>query len=142
MSVGIVVVSHSRALAEGAVDLATQMVTTTQPRLAVASGTADGGLGTDAMAIQAAIEQVDEGDGVLVMVDLGSAVMSAEMALEFCDPDLAERVVVSSAPLVEGLVAAVVRAAQDAPLAQVVRDAEQALDAKKKHLDRVFTRQN
>lgn len=140
MSVGIVVVSHSRALGEAAVELASQMVTS-EPRVLVAAGTADGGLGTDAMAIQQAVEQLDSPDGVLVMVDLGSALMSADMALEFCDPEVAARTRITSAPLVEGLVAALVRASLGADLDKVAADAEQALDAKRRHLERVAARQ-
>ena len=90
--VGIVVVSHSRALAHAALDLARQMVHGAGPRTAVAAGLDDGGLGTDAMAVARAIEAVDGPAGVVVLMDLGSAVMSAEMALELADdPTLAER---------------------------------------------------
>jgi len=78
--VGIVVVSHSRTLARAAVELATQMVPGNPPAVAVAAGL-DNGFGTDAVAVQQAIEQVNSPDGVVVFCDLGSAVLSAEMAL-------------------------------------------------------------
>lgn len=127
--VGIVVVSHSRPLAEAAVALALEMVGSPPP-LAIAAGTADGGFGTDAVAVSSAIEEVSsDGTGVLVLTDLGSAVLSAEMALEFLpDPALDVRIV--PAPFVEGLVAALVRAAAGASLDEVAREASEALAGK------------
>ncbi len=104
MSVGIVVVSHSRALAEAAVELARQMLPGRELAVEVAAGTEDGGLGTDAMAVSAAIEAADSGEGTVVLMDLGSAVLSAETALEFLPDDVRERTTLSAAPLVEGLV--------------------------------------
>ena len=96
--VGLVVVSHSRPLAEAAVTLARQMLPSAEVAVEVAAGTDDGGLGTDAVAVSAAITAADSGDGVVVLMDLGSAVMSAETALELLDHDVRERVVLSSAP--------------------------------------------
>lgn len=84
--VGIVVVSHSAPLAEAAAALALEMTPSDPPRVVLAAGTADGGTGTDAMRVAEAIgEAAAEGGGVLVLMDLGSAVLSAEMALEFAD---------------------------------------------------------
>ena len=112
--IGIVVVSHSAALAEAAVALADEMVHGTGPVVAVAAGAA-GGFGTDATEVRRAIEKAASPDGVLVLMDLGSAVLSAELALELGAPfELAVRL--SPAPVVEGLVAAVVRAAGGADL--------------------------
>ena len=134
--IGIVVVSHSRALAEAAVELASALVPDgSGPEIAVAAGLDDGTLGTDAAAISIAIQRVDSDDGVLVLLDLGSAVMSTELAVEFLDPDLADHVVISSAPLVEGLLAAVATASTGAPLDVVAAEARRALDAKVAHLD-------
>src|SRR6476619_7320497 len=109
--VGLVVVSHSRALAEAAVELAAEMVHCEGPQIAVAAGLDEHTLGTDAVAIQEAIERVDGPAGVVVLMDLGSAVLSADLALDLAaDPDLRARVTLSPAPIVEGLVAAVVTA--------------------------------
>ncbi len=120
--IGIVVVSHSRRLAEAAVELACEMVPSDRrPSIEIAAGLDEHTFGTDAEAISAAIEAADGGEGVLVLLDLGSAVLSAEMACEFLDPDAAARVVLSGAPLIEGLVAAVVTASGGAPLAAVAR---------------------
>jgi len=132
--VGLVVVSHSRPLADAAVELARQMLPGRQQAIEVAAGTDDGGLGTDAVAISAAITAADSGDGVVVLMDLGSAVMSAETALEFLDDDLRARVVLSPAPLVEGLVGAAVVAAGGADRARVAAEAALGLAPKRAHL--------
>lgn len=133
--IGIVVVSHSRRLAEAAVELACEMVPSDRrPSIEIAAGLDEHTFGTDAEAISAAIEAADGGEGVLVLLDLGSAVLSAEMACEFLDPDAAARVVLSGAPLIEGLVAAVVTASGGAPLAAVAREADAGLAAKREHL--------
>lgn len=132
--VGIVAVSHSRPLAEAAVALALEMVAGDPPPIAIAAGTADGGTGTDAVRVSEAIVEVGAGGaGVVVLMDLGSAVMSAEMALEFvADPELRVRLV--SAPFVEGLLAAVVRAAGGADLDAVAAEALGALRPKSEQL--------
>ncbi len=105
-----------------------------RPQVAVAAGLDATTFGTDAAAISEAIAAVDSTEGVLVLMDLGSALMSAEMALEFVDPDVADRVRLSGAPLVEGLVAALVTASTGASLADVAREAAGALEAKNEHL--------
>jgi multiphosphoryl transfer protein len=130
--IGIVVVSHSRALADAAVALAREMVPdpAKQPIIAVAAGVDEKTFGTDASAVSAAIEEADSPDGVLVLMDLGSAVLSADMAKEFLDPDLAARVRMSAAPFVEGLLAAVVTASTGASLDAVAREADAALTPK------------
>jgi phosphoenolpyruvate-protein phosphotransferase/dihydroxyacetone kinase phosphotransfer subunit len=127
--IGIVVVSHSPQLARAAVDLALEMVPGAKPRIAIAAGAGDSIIGTDATKVAAAIEEVASPDGVLVMMDLGSALLSAELALEFVsDPSI--RVKLTSAPFVEGLLAGVVRAAGGASLDEVEREASGALAAK------------
>ena len=126
--IGLVVVSHSPALAHAAVDLALQMVPGEKPAIAIAAGAGDGLIGTDAAAVSAAIDEVASADGVLVIMDLGSAVMSAEMALDFRSSQTEVRL--SSAPFVEGLLAAIVTAAGGASLADVDREARGALAPK------------
>lgn len=132
--IGVVVVSHSRALAQAAVSLAAEMSHGAGPTVAVAAGLDETTFGTDATAVAAAIEQADSPDGVLVLMDLGSAVMSAELALELLDSEIAGRVTLCSAPLVEGLVAAVVTAAASAPMQAVAAEALRGLAAKQEHL--------
>ncbi|MGC1206578.1 MAG: dihydroxyacetone kinase phosphoryl donor subunit DhaM, partial [Ornithinimicrobium sp.] len=134
--IGIVVVSHSRALAQAAVALATEMVEASDlPHVVVAAGLNETTFGTDAAAIAEAIGEADSEDGVLVLLDLGSAILSAEMALDFIDPDVAARVELTSAAMVEGLVAAVVTASTGAGLSAVKAEAERGLQAKQGHLD-------
>ena len=131
--IGLVLVSHSPKLAEAALELAREMVPGDQPRVALAAGTGDGLTGTDATRVAAAIAEVASPDGVLVLMDLGSAVLSAELALEFVG-DVGGEVRLSSAPVVEGLLAAVVRAAGGATLDEADREARGALAAKESQL--------
>ena len=140
--VGIVVVSHSRALARAAVELAEQMLHGQRPKIAVAAGLDDTTLGTDAVQVKQAIEQVDGPDGVVVLLDLGSAVLSAELALDLLDGAIRERVVLSPAPLVEGLVAAVVTAAGGGSATEVAAEAAGALAGKQAHLAPTSTTPN
>jgi phosphocarrier protein FPr len=102
--------------------------------ITVAAGDVDGGLGTDATAIADAVTAADSGDGVVVLMDLGSAVLSAETALELLDDDVRERVVLSPAPLVEGLVGAAVTAAAGADRDRVAAEALRGLAPKQAHL--------
>ncbi|MGY1748450.1 MULTISPECIES: dihydroxyacetone kinase phosphoryl donor subunit DhaM [unclassified Modestobacter] len=132
--VGLVVVSHSRPLAEAAVTLARQMLTAQDVPIEVAAGLDDGGLGTDAVAISEALTAADRGDGVVVLMDLGSAVLSAETALELVDDELRERVVLSPGPLVEGLVGAAVVAAGGGAREAVAAEAARGLAPKQAHL--------
>ncbi|MET0451803.1 MAG: phosphoenolpyruvate--protein phosphotransferase [Mycobacterium sp.] len=136
--VGLVVVSHSRALARAAVALAQEMVHGKQIKITVAAGLDDTTFGTDATQIVEAITAADQGAGVVVLMDLGSAVLSAELALELIDDDLRQRVVLCPAPLVEGLVVAAVAAASGADVAEVVAEAGGALAGKVSQLGPVL----
>ncbi len=129
--VNIVVVSHSRKLAEGVVELAAQM-TQGNVKFAVAAGIDDAQnpIGTDPIAVMTAIQDVHNDDGVLVMVDIGSAILSTDLALELLDDAVAANVHVCAAPLVEGTVAAAVAAASGQDIGQVISEAHQALVAK------------
>jgi phosphoenolpyruvate-protein phosphotransferase/dihydroxyacetone kinase phosphotransfer subunit len=135
LGVGIVVVSHSRALAGAAVELATEMLHGAEPRIAIAAGLDETTFGTDAVQIAAAIELVDGPAGVVVLMDLGSAVLSAELALDLLDDDdVRDRVLLCPAPLVEGLVVAAVAAAGGASREEVSAEAQAALLGKAGHL--------
>lgn len=123
MTVGLVIVAHSAQLAAGVVELAGQMTQGKTP-IAAAGGALDDVLGTSADKILAAIQSVDGPDGVLVMLDLGSAILSAEMALEMLSDEQRQRVRLTYAPLVEGAVAAALEASLGRSLAQVRRVAE------------------
>ncbi|WP_033439434.1 dihydroxyacetone kinase phosphoryl donor subunit DhaM [Saccharothrix sp. NRRL B-16314] len=120
MVIGLVVVSHSRQLALGVAELAGQMAPSV--RIVPSGGDGSGGLGTDYEAVGEAISQADSGAGVVVLFDLGSAKMVADMAAE----EAAGSVVVVDAPLVEGAVAAAVRAEGGAGLSEVAAAAVSA----------------
>jgi dihydroxyacetone kinase phosphotransfer subunit len=118
VTVGLVVVSHSAKVAEGVVEMAAQMAAGV--RLRPAGGTVDGGIGTDATLIADAIADADEGDGVLVFADLGSAVLSAQLAIdELVDEQRRARVRIAEAPLVEGAVIAAIQASTGSSLEEV-----------------------
>ncbi|AOF16288.1 TPA: dihydroxyacetone kinase phosphoryl donor subunit DhaM [Yersinia enterocolitica] len=129
--VNLVIVSHSALLAQGVAELAQQM-TQGGCQLAVAAGVddVDHPIGTDAIKVMEAIESVYSPAGVLVLMDLGSALLSAETALELLDPEMARNVQLCAAPLVEGTLAAVVAASSGASLAEVRAEAMGALVAK------------
>jgi PTS hybrid protein len=120
MTVRLVVVSHSEKIADGAVQLAAQMAPDVV--MIAAGGTADGRIGTSLEKVLSALDQAAGGDGVVVLTDLGSAVMTAESAQELAeDPS---GVLLADAPLVEGLVAAAVAAQGGADVFAVKRAAE------------------
>ncbi|WET78233.1 dihydroxyacetone kinase phosphoryl donor subunit DhaM [Amycolatopsis sp. QT-25] len=122
MSVGIVLVSHSAELAEGLAELAAQMAP--DVTIAAAGGLAGGGIGTDYDEVVAATQRADAGAGVVLLYDLGSAQMTAELAVEsLADPSAA---VVVDAPLVEGAIAAAVAAQGGADRAAVAAAAASA----------------
>ncbi len=134
--VGIVIVSHSAKLAEGVLELARQMGGE-DVALAATGGIddPDDPIGTDAFAIKEAIEAVWSDDGVLVLMDLGSAVMNAETALDFLEPPAdASAVLLCEAALVEGAVAAVASARIGASLSEVADEARSGLHPKVEHL--------
>jgi phosphoenolpyruvate---glycerone phosphotransferase subunit DhaM len=120
--VGLVVVSHSARLAEGVVEVATQMAP--EVMVVAAGGTAEGGIGTDFDAVGAALSRADGGAGVVVLYDLGSARMVADMAVESLGAPATA--VVVDAPLVEAAVAAAVAAQGQADLAAVAHAAREA----------------
>ncbi|MPZ71582.1 MAG: HPr family phosphocarrier protein, partial [Actinobacteria bacterium] len=133
--IGIVIVSHSQPLAEAVVELARGMGESSVPMIAAGGvDDPDNPIGTDAMKVMAAIEELSDSDGILVLMDLGSAVLSAETALDFLDKGLRAKVRLSSAPLVEAAVATAAVAGAGADLEAVVAEATRALDAKRAHL--------
>lgn len=136
--IGLVIVSHSPKIAEGVVELANQMSQGQVP-LAAAGGIDDPThpIGTDAFRIQEAIEQVYSDDGVLVLMDLGSAIISTQTALEFLSPDQAARVRLCSAPLIEGAVAAAVEAMSNSNLAEIAAAALGSLTGKQAEINDV-----
>ena len=125
--VGIVLVSHSADLARGLRDVLLQVSTEDVP-VEVAGGTEDGRIGTSYDRIAAAIDRADRGAGVVVLTDLGSAVLTTRAVL---DDREADDVVLVDAPFVEGSVAAAVLAGTGADLAAVTASAREARDVAK-----------
>ena len=122
--VGVVIVSHSPKVAEGAADMVRQMVGDEVP-CAWTGGNPVGGLGTDTVRIRDAIDRIWSEAGVAVLVDLGGAEMNAEMAIEMLDGDRSGRVRICNAPIVEGAVIAATEASGGATLEAVCAAAEE-----------------
>lgn len=123
--VGLVVVSHSKKIAEGIRDMAMQMADKNL-RIIAAGGMEDGGIGTDAVMISEAIVKADDGDGVVILADLGSAILSSTMALELIDAHYGRTTRIADAPVVEGAISAAVQASIGSTVAEVVTAAELA----------------
>ena len=134
--VGLVLVSHSRRLAEAAVDLIKRTIGPDIPMTA-AGGVGDdrSQLGTDALDIQEAILKVRSSDGVLILMDMGSAILSAETAKELVSFEMTDPLVLCSAPLVEGSIAAAVQIQIGSALNEVTAAAQQGLAPKQEQLD-------
>ena len=128
--IGVVIVSHSEYIANGLKDLVNEMNDGTVP--GIAAGGADGGrIGTSAIRIQNAIESLEDCDHILIYADLGSSVLSAETAIDIVDEDLAEKVQIVDAPIVEGALAGVVQATISDDVNEVIRVSEEARNAHK-----------
>lgn len=127
--VGLVIVSHSWKIAEGIKDL-TDQIASAHKGIICAGGMEDKSIGTDATRIVEAIKQANDGDGVVLLADLGSGVMSAETAIELLeDEDIVVKL--ADAPIVEGAIAAAVSAVCGAGMDEVIRQAEGTRTVKK-----------
>jgi PTS hybrid protein len=127
--VGIVLISHSAALAQGAAELVGQIAG--DVRVVPVGGTEDGRLGTSVELIAKAIVAADQGDGVLLIPDLGSSVLTARSLLADLEPERADQVVLADAPFVEGAVSAAVAAGAGLDLTTVASAAAEARDVRK-----------
>jgi PTS hybrid protein len=127
--VGLVLVSHSAAIASGLAELVAQVAGPDVP-IVIAGGGPGGTLGTDGGRVLEALRTVD-GSGAVVLADLGSSLLSVRAALAELDPAEAERIVLVDAPLVEGAIAAGVTASTGASLADVAGAAEEARSVRK-----------
>ena len=129
--VGIVIVSHSWKIAEGVVDLAREMAQE-HDKIIPAGGLEDGSIGTDAQKIADAIVEADAGDGVVIIADIGSSIMSAEAAIELLeDEQRGINAVIADAPIVEGAVCAAVEAIAGSSLDSVLTATEEARESNK-----------
>ena len=124
--VGIVIVSHSEKIAQGVVELCKQMAP--EVVMVAAGGLPGGEIGTDFQRIYEAVESVMSDDGVAVLFDLGSALMTAEMVMEQFEEC---KVMLADAPIVEGAVVAAVSASMGLSLSQVVEEAHTAAETPK-----------
>lgn len=124
--VGIVVVSHSQKLAEGAVELAKLMAG--DANIVAAGGLDDGQVGTSFEKIMSAVEEVHEEDGVAVLMDMGSAVMTTEMVIEALGYD---DVVMLDGPVVEGAIVAALEASMGTPLRDMQAKVDEARETRK-----------
>lgn len=129
--VSILIVSHSKEIADGTKKLAEQMKQADVEILAV-GGTPEGEIGTDPDAINSALEKINKEDGVIVLADLGSAVMSVNMVMDWLDDKDKEKIVLADAPIVEGAVFASVEASIGNSLSDILSSIE-SLDVIKKN---------
>ena len=138
MTVGLVIVSHSAQLAVGVAELAGQMAQGATS-IVTAGGGANDILGTSVDKIHAAIQAADGPDGVLVLLDLGSAILATEMALELLSSEQNNRIALSFAPLVEGAIAAAIESSLGRSLAEVKQAAEKTASAAQLQLLKPFS---
>lgn len=124
--VGIVIVSHSQKLAEGVVEIATMMAA--DAPIAAAGGLEEGGFGTSFERITEAVQDVDQGDGVAILMDMGSAVMTAEMVCEALGDT---KIRLLDAPLVEGAVLAAVESQMGTSLDDLAAKIGEAREVRK-----------
>ncbi|SIN99221.1 phosphoenolpyruvate--protein phosphotransferase [Halodesulfovibrio marinisediminis] len=133
--VGIVLVSHSNLLVAGVLEVTEQMTKGTVP-VFVACGTGDeeNPIGTDPMRIHEAIVEAQQGDGVIVLMDFGSALLSTEAAVELLPEEEQGKVFLSPAPFVEGALAAVVQSAAGASVETILKEIASIMPTKSKQL--------
>jgi PTS hybrid protein len=123
--VGLVLVSHSASIAEGLAELVGQ-VAGPDVQIIAAGGGPDGSLGTDGAKVSRALQDAAQGSGAVVLMDLGSSVLSVRAALAVLDEETSARLVVADAPLVEGAIAAGVTASTGATAEEVAAAAREA----------------
>ena len=135
--VNLVLVSHSKKLADSAAGMALQMIASGQVKIATAAGVGEENreFGTNAMEIAEAIQQVDSPDGVLVLMDLGSAVLSTQMALELLPEEVRARVRVCPGPFIEGAVVGAAQASAGGTLEQVYNEAFNSVKPKEEQFE-------
>lgn len=126
--VGVLIVSHSKKAAEGIYELAVQMAGKDH-RVVAVGGMEDGSIGTDALRIKEGIEQANGGEGVVLLADLGSGILSSQMAIDLLEEDIP--VQIADAPILEGATSAAVQAAIGGNLKEVIEAAELAKQVSK-----------
>jgi dihydroxyacetone kinase phosphotransfer subunit len=132
--VGIVIVSHSNKVAEGIKDILEQMAQG-MVSIAAAGGTADLEIGTDPFKIKDAIEEVYSEDGVIIFIDIGSAIMNTKIAIEFLDEEYQNNIVIANAPVLEGGLVAAVESKIGRDLKSIKESVEQSVKEIDKFMD-------
>ncbi|UVO25026.1 dihydroxyacetone kinase phosphoryl donor subunit DhaM [Mycoplasma capricolum subsp. capripneumoniae] len=119
--VGIVVISHSSKIAQGAVELAKQMANNV--KIIPAGVTKDNNIGTDIDLVLKAIYQAfDQNDGAIILFDLGSALMNAQMAVELLEPEIQQKVEIIDAALVEGTILAAINSSMNKSIKEIKQE--------------------
>ena len=126
--VGLLIVSHSKKAAEGIYELAVQMAGKDH-RVVAVGGMEDGSIGTDALRIRQGIMDADVGDGVVILADLGSGILSSQIAIDLLEKEI--NVVIADAPILEGAISAAVQASIGGSLTEVAEAAELAKQVSK-----------
>lgn len=141
--IGLIIISHSKMLADGLHQLILQIQNQQQCQVVIAAGIDDDlhPIGTDAVKVMEAIETLSDASQIILLMDLGSALLSAETALDLVDPTLAEKVYLCSAPLVEGAIAITAAASSGASIERILSEAHQALLAKQQQLNDTVTQE-
>ncbi len=128
--IGLVIVSHSNKISEGVVDLCYEMAGE-DLKIISAGGTSDGRIGTDPMLIKESIEKTYDGDGVVILADIGSSIMSSELAIEMLEEEIKEKTIILDAPIVEGSIAVSVQASISNDMEEIKKAAEEARNTRK-----------
>ncbi|WP_434342789.1 dihydroxyacetone kinase phosphoryl donor subunit DhaM [Mycoplasma capricolum] len=119
--VGIVVISHSSKIAQGAVELAKQMANNV--KIIPAGGTKDNNIGTDIdLVIKAIYQAFDQNDGAIILFDLGSALMNAQMAVELLEPEIQQKIEIIDAALVEGTILAAINSSMNKSIKEIKQE--------------------
>ncbi|EML1936591.1 PTS-dependent dihydroxyacetone kinase phosphotransferase subunit DhaM [Providencia stuartii] len=135
--IGLIIVSHSKLLADGVLQLAEQIQNKQHCQIITAAGVDDDThpIGTDAVKVMEAIETLADATAIILLMDLGSALLSAETALDLIDAELAKKVHLCSAPLVEGAIAITASASTGTSIDTILNEARQALYPKQQQLN-------
>ena len=120
--VSLVLISHSKKIVEGVKELVSQM--SDDVKIAIAGGTDDNRIGTDAIKIMSAIEDVYSDDGILIFYDLGSALMNTELALDMIDEKIKNKVEISKSSLVEGAFVAAIESSMGKSMEEIKKSLE------------------
>ena len=128
--IGIVIISHSIKIAEGIIDLCNEMVGD-NIKIIPAGGSSDGRIGTDPIKIKEAIEKAYDGDGVVILADIGSSLMNADMAMELLEEEIRKKTIILDTPVVEGSIGVAVQASISNDINQILQVAEEARTTKK-----------